>query len=550
MTLCSRIFAVLCLLQCGCMSSDDAGKPPSDTKPAARLVIEGKPEVALLPSQVRTLQVRYLGADGLPVAGRNVEFGLSDTLSGASLSPAQVPTDEGGYAQADLRAGTSKATFKVRASAEGVEPVSFEISVGDAVALTASVKVLYPGARNIVSLSVTLVPDMDCAAVARMGPGPNVDSHFVDNLNGSVEFVLDAGQAYAFVAWGKDDTNAKLASGCTEHTAPPVTADEDDASFLVEIPIEDVPLEVAGSYAVALSLDLEAPLANLAQAAANAVTVALPTTATRAASFYLDAVQAGMASQDADELRALRAATSSPTLDQALEALLNGNQSGPLRYASELSRLVAAMGPDCTVQASYVAPGAAGAASFSVARLFALPDTSLGAMAKDVVLGAGQLTGTAALQAHYDDATAALVFESLSLQIGLGSYAGVLLDAAQADPQSFVSRLAPAHGCGSLANLVSARSLPGTPADAVASCERAVAGLNEGIRAAWRALDANYPSIWLSGALPVHDRDDDSVVDDLGPAELSGSWGSAASTAQGDRIGAVLRFPAPTALAL
>jgi hypothetical protein len=545
MSLCSRVLAVLCALHGGCSAGEKLA-PDAAAEPENELRLESKQQVNLLPGEVAMLEVRLLGQDGTPLAGHAIDFDLSDTLSGASLSAAQVATEDDGYARVELHAGTRQASFSVRVTAEGAEEVSFDVSVGDAVAPKVKVVVSYSGERTVASLSVTLVPGADCveaANMANMASGSNGVSQVRYRLDQGFEFDLSASQSYALIAAARDDTNAKLASSCIEFVAPPPTADADEALVEKQVSIADVPLALGQGYAVTLGLDLQKPLSLLAPAASAAVSAALPAGAqTRGATFYLDAVQAQLAPADADELAQLRTGGS---LDQALEALLESSESGPLRLASELSALVGRLGPSCSVQASY---STAGAGSFQVERLLALPSPELGATSKLVELGASGLTGSAALDASYDEASATLRIEALSLSLGLGSYANVLLAAARADAASFAPRLAAVHGCASVGSLVTTRSLPVTPAAALAACEQAAASLVERVAAAWQALDAAHPSLWLSGSLMVHDRNEDGVVDDLGPAPLSGSWSTAPAGGPSDGVTATLGVPARSAL--
>lgn len=497
----------------------------------------------LLPGDEAPLTVRYVDADGQPLAGRSVAFDLSETRSGASLSPSQVSTGDDGYARATLYAGTSTAMFSVRVTAEGADTVAFQITVGNPVPPVAHIEVSYEGERKATSVSLTLVPEASCQDAAAMGSSANADSQVIYKFDGlgQGQFDLDADVSYALLASARNDTNAKLASGCTEFDAPS-TADADEASLDVRIALADVPLALADAYAVALSLDLQQPLAQLAPAAASAVSAALAAGPAAAGTFYLDAVAAQLPTDQVSAFAEARAGG----LDQALATLLDNSETGPLRIASELSSLVSALGPSCSVQASYSAEGAG---SFRVDRLFALPSPALGAGAKAVDLRAGALSGAAALRASYDEASAELRFESLSFELGLGSYAGVLLDGARADAANFAARLAAAHGCASLGILASTPSWPVaiTPAVAVAACEQAAAGLVERIEAAWQVLDAAHPSVWLSGSVSVHDRDDDGVVDDLGPSALHGSWSSAPDGPPGASVGATLRVPAADA---
>jgi hypothetical protein len=542
MSHCSRVLAVLCALHGGC-SAGEKLLADASAKPENELRLESKQQVNLLPGEVAMLEVRLLGQDGTPLAGRAVDFDLSDTLSGASLSAAQVGTDDEGYAQVELHAGTRQASFSVRVTAQDADEVSFDVSVGDAVEPKVKVVVSYSGERTAVSFSVTLVPGADCDQAANMGSSSNGVSQVRYKLDQGFEFDLSASQSYALIAAARDDTNAKLASSCTEFVAPPPTADPEQAVVEKHVSISDVPLALGQAYAVALNLDLQKPLSLLVPAASAAVNAELPAgSQTRAATFYLDAVQAQLAPADANELAGLRTGGS---LDQALEALLEGSQSGPLRLASELSGLVGLLGPSCSVQASYSTEGTG---SFRVERLLALPSSELGATAKLVELGAVGLTGNAALDASYDEASATLHIRALSLALGLGSYANVLLAAAREDAASFAPRLAAVHGCASVASLVTSRSLPVTPAAALAACEQAAAGLVERVAAAWLALDPAHPSVWLSGSLTVHDRNEDGVVDDLGPAPLSGSWSTAAAGGPSDGVTATLGVPARSAL--
>lgn len=547
MLLRSLISALLCLLVAGCsgISAEDSARIAAGNAAGPRLV-RLVDRLLVLPGKLEQIGVRYLDEAGAPVSGKLVTFGLSGAATGSSLAQTEAVTDAEGNAYTTLRVGSTLSTFQVRASADGVEPVLITVQISDIAEPSVSVSVRYDGARPIVSRTVGLVPGMRCDTITnvykeQVAAGA---SSVLFEADATATFKLGSGLSYALVAWGSDDTNGKLAYGCLDIEAVP-TPDSEQAQLTREVEIFDTLLDVrAGSFPLSFSLDVTQPLSTLKGSAEQAVLARLPKRAQAGAAFYIDAIESAHG-----PLGALRNG-----LDQELEGLLSQANGGPLELSARLAQLVSSQGGKAAVQATLSVPEANVIGTVVVSRVDAITSE----LAREVPRQ-GPLSATAQLESRYDESRAAIVIDSLSMQLGLGSYAVWLLDENGASAE-LVSQLSPAHGCPQVSLVVSKRpSFPITPAQAEAACQQAVASLVSSVRTAWLALDSDRPAIWFEGLIPVHDRDLDQTlrprddrrkVSDIGPAELSASWSSAFSTEAMDKVSATLRVPPSTALAL
>ncbi len=515
----------------------DAG---AGAAPVARgtLVFQGERTVTLIPNAMTLLSVQYLDAQGMPVAGKEVDFSLTGAASGASLTPAAALTDGQGFATTKLRVGSMQADLQVRATSDDGALDHIDVSVVDVPATTLSVQVSYAGKRMLAVYTVTALNGQACAQASGADVTGDVvytvPSSMAPSTDQVVKFPRSAGLAMAVLAWGKDETGAKLARGCTDVAADASSAHDDGT---VSVALSDTPMSLDGQLPLELELNLAAPTARFADAATRAVDAALSPSGGYAmfaeADYYLDAIAAQLAQQSAsDAVSKLASLRSGTTLSASLSPALSKAGVGPKAVATSLGGLLASRGAALTLRTSYDAGQLA-------------PPSGLSAMSADGTKSLSlSVQPNAPLRSRFDAGLAELLIDGLEIDLGLGSYGRALLGALDAqDAASLQSSLASASGCRDVVAAWWAKSEAAGLADAsmvTAGCEQAVKNLRSAIETGLSALDDQHAMIQLNGSAQLYDRTEDGLVDDLGPSDLNGSWG-------GDSVVAELRVPAKTA---
>jgi hypothetical protein len=524
------------LLGCSSATSPSADRT-LDTEDAsvAMLSVEGERAMTMLPNAVRELSVRYRDAQGVYAAGAQVEFALtgaapgsSGAAPGSSLNPPRAVTDAQGVARTRLRVGSTPGELSVRASASNADPVYMNVSVLSAQPATLSASVRYTGARKLASYSVTAIEGLSCdEALDDGGPGEVV--HTFQSPSEVVRFDLESGLPTAVVAWGRDQTGAKLARGCASFV--PTGAGNPSASVMV--PLENTIVRWDRELTLQIELDASDPTRRLAENASAAVERSLVPTgvaSTFAESDYLIATLASVL-----RVSTLSASTRNE-LSIALQGVLKQNAVGPRAVGRSVGELLKRTGAGLLVETSYAPEAALG------------PITRVSALAQDgvQVLQLAMLP-KADISASFEPASAQLQIAELRVQLGLGEYALSLLRAAQADPDSTPgSQFDAASGCRTVIGpWLAARPELAAESDraalGIAACEQAIDRLVADIASSFSALNAVSPTLRLAGTVPVQDRTEDERVDDLGPAEVSGTWG--VSAVRGE-----VRVPVQTAL--
>ncbi len=519
---------ILCslLVVFGCTDAEDsAGLAARDASPGSRESLTfaalDPGQLPLLPNQMLLLSVQYKDAEGSALAGVTVDFSLVGAAAGASLSPTKSITDANGYATTTLRAGSTATELNVRARAGQDAYAYLPLSVNPAVGTSLSVGVRYTGQRSIASYTVTSLPGMTCEEALRAGLAGETAYHFSapdQRATFSVGYDLSA----AIVGWGKDDAGGKLASGCTGFTAD-VVEDPAAAKRTLTLELRDVDIRLASTLSLSLEINASAAAKRFVDASTGAVaSVVSPSGAYSMfadADYLLDAVQRSLPAEGAAALAARRTAQ---TLSASLQPALAMQQAGPTAYGAALGKQLALRGASLIVGWSLGSSQLSAVAALSADGSQSSPLPSL---------------PPASIVTRFAPESAALAVDSLRIELGLGSYGRTLLAGIDAATRSSSA------GCGSafaswwtksaLTDLVSA-------AAAQAACETSLTALDMAIGAELAKLDVGSASLQLAGSVPVHDRDDDGQVDDLGPGTLAGSWGS-------DTLQGALQTPQRTA---
>jgi hypothetical protein len=509
---------VACLL--GCPAAEDDKPATDEVSLIGELRFEERDSYTVTAGGLVSLAVRLVDTYGEPIADQRVEFGLTGSPEGASLEAAGAMTDADGIATTVLYAGRASTLFRVRASAEGITPIHFSVTVVAAPPLSLSIGIEYGGKRAITSNTVVIVEGMSCDQL-RSNPSDVRMSRSVPIEDPPLTFNPGAGRSYAIAAWGSDDSNSKLAWGCKAYSAP---LSDEEPSEPPTVTLEDIPFTAMAPIPLSFTLNLKPLLAGLAPLARSAVTAALPATNTPQASFLLDLIQAKWMN--------IAAARRSDNLDAALQQLLDAASAGPLRFADALASEVSKDGSMCMLQGALTPVDERNMMLSSLTLsppVYALPSDSL---AKDLSLSEVELKGVVDFDASYVQEEAAVKVRALKIGLGFGSYATYLSRLVEQQ-----ERHAGRMGCAELQNLVMQRpnSFAGlSPADAGMECTRGFEALFTSIRELWTALDPQRNTIsFAAGTLSAHDRDGDKSIDDLGPAKLTGTWATAANAGIG-----------------
>lgn len=498
---------MMCALLLGGCAVDDHGNAPAkaeDTAAAPTLVVDGPAELSVLPNGSIELRVRFANPDGGSVAGVTVDFALTGAPLGASLTPTRATTDENGVAVTKLLVGSMPGTLKVRADTrDATEATSLTVVVRKALDVQLAVTVAYEGLREIASYTVTALDGMECQKALAAGIAGDV-VYRIDSTDQPVDFSLAPDLSTALVAWGRDKSGGQLARGCINYRAP-ITATVDEASAELVIALSDTVMDLDRALPVALQLDATTAVQLLASSVTATVDATLGSVPHADAALYLDAI-ARRLNRAGSELAGRRA---------ELSAALAEADVGPKTLAVRVGALLATRGAELAVRATYeFGKGVSESALRAVA--------SDGSKSLDL---AG--SPSVAVTAHFDAVRASLTIDPLRIDLPVGAYGKALLGAlAEESASAYRAKLDEAAGCSEVVGPWAAAQGVADAATAAAGCTDAVAALSEAVDVAFDALPAQ--PIELRGKLQVHDRSEDGSVDDLGPGELAGTWGTLA----------------------
>ena len=518
------VSALLALLGAGCSAANDKGSPSEQPGPQGpHLENLGDDTLELLPGGMEMLKVRYLDGAGEPVAGQQVEFSFLGLSSSAFLPSERPVTDGDGIASTTLSIGSNPPSeFSVRVSAQGVDPLLIEVHVVDARIVYLTVEVSYYGERDVKSRSVTKIAAKSCEEALAAGVAGDVTLSY-DDVKHRPVFELAPGVHYAILAWGRDRTNAKVAVGCTEFVAPvtPVTPKPQDPPPSADCSVELVDTATSRSYELVLDLDVSASVERLEQAIRARADQDFPSSegSTAQGAFFVQALEAELLAGGVDPSGKVPA-----DYDLTLENALDAAGSGPGPYAHALADDVRAFGSHMKLHADYGIGGNVDVPmSIAVDMVYARNESDTVTLLLNGKDGS-YVPPLASIEAVYSDSWGALDVQALSLSQGLGDYGKAVMGALlEYEAQSFAGYI----GCAVVEQRV-ASDVPACDEECrAAMCERALNSLRMSLTMDLAAFDVSHPSLGLRGKLYAHDRTDDGIVDDLGPADLSGNWGTA-----------------------
>ena len=306
----------------------DSGTPDASA-PAGSLSLVSASTLMLHPGETTSIDVRFLDATGSPRAGVAIAAAIEGTALDATLGALSASTDDTGLAHASLTAGTSASSFRVRLSAAlASSPQYVDVGVGTSFG-TLVVHAPYAGTRPVTHRVIDVVPGVTCAALSSMPPTSG--GRTVRSLTDDVTITaLPTTLSYAVLVRANGDL-ALEALGCAEGVVP-----TSGAPTTISVTLTEVPLGIAGGYAVDVSLRAGGGMQNRIAQWAIALRAAVAAQGGDAA-LLLNGVEAELArtgaSADATHLHSLRTSSS---LDAALAAQLDDDGTSPTAVIASL----------------------------------------------------------------------------------------------------------------------------------------------------------------------------------------------------------------------
>ncbi len=215
------------------------------------------------------LKVRLVDGDGTPIDNTNINFQLNaGNAAGTTLVSAGAATDAGGFAETEIRGGTTGGTAEVQVTAGGeqssVAPIKFIVAVNSKGASSYTISFNHIGSANLKDLKVrafesTVTCDqVNADHVREYTPGQNptltsiTSGANVAGADGTLPQVVipnvPDGTAYTIEARGMSRNNVEVeaAFGCTDGN-PPITNGM-GVNVVVDL-VDNLP-RIAGTYDV------------------------------------------------------------------------------------------------------------------------------------------------------------------------------------------------------------------------------------------------------------------------------------------------------------
>lgn len=300
----------------------DGGMSDASVVEAKSLEIVGDPTIFLTSEQEATLTVVLRDAEGRPMAGGEVRFALDGRAHDSTLLEVSAETDGLGRASTTLRAGLVIAAFRVRASSDDAASVSFDVAVGDAGFGSMQVTPTYEGPRESLPLvRVGVFTDATCDdEIVRRDGGDRIQVQSDDDE--LVRFLgLPVGPTYAVAVRGEGEDGVLLAWGCADGFEI-VEMDSID----VEVPFDDEPLMVDGSYQTTTSFEMLETTGEITTVLQDGADTLLPETD---ATLILDAAEQQLLDAGETADAAALATARAGGYDTVYQALLEAEGLGP-----------------------------------------------------------------------------------------------------------------------------------------------------------------------------------------------------------------------------
>jgi hypothetical protein len=229
----------------------DGGQPWNGTCTQPGLFFVSAQTLTIPSAGTADLKVR-LACDSQPYPGALVGFEIVGDGKGSQLSALSAPTDDNGVATVTLAAGTAAAFFSVRVSAEGADPILFQVTVSAATAGSILVHLSYNGPNTYTEYRTYLYANRQCATVDPFAiSGALQEAPAVSTISATPQFVSVAvGTNYAVAVTARQG-GVLLGFGCTGAVAVNGGQETD-----VAVAVEDIPITYSGTYKLDSHLDM------------------------------------------------------------------------------------------------------------------------------------------------------------------------------------------------------------------------------------------------------------------------------------------------------
>ena len=219
--------------------ANDTPFDPDDPRyEGARVEVVGASAVNLRYGAVTDLTVRYVDADGAPIAAAPLDWAIVGDAAGGRLGALQTSTDADGISQTMLTAGSSDAMFMVEITPPVGSGAGFDVAVADTDLGSITVDMTYPGSRALVRFDTLLFDGADCASMDPLAlPTALRSAPVVTSVDARPAFAgVATGSAYAVAVVAHNATSV-AAFGCRDGVAVTAGADTPVNITLMDVAI-------------------------------------------------------------------------------------------------------------------------------------------------------------------------------------------------------------------------------------------------------------------------------------------------------------------------
>ncbi len=300
------------------------------TLPTRYLELEGESSLMLVFGDEARILVRYLDENRAPITGGIVTFALAGGAHDSSLLGLDGITQSEGVAETTLMAGSTRAAFRVRVTAEGADPLWVDVAVGDEGFGQLEVTTTYEGEREP-QLGVAVFAGLTCDDELTMETRGDW-YRIVESVEEPVTFIgLPAGATFAVAGIGEGPMGDLLAYGCVDD----VTIDAEELQTAA-VDIVDLPQQSRGVYDT--QLDFASP--ETASLLGSQVAAQYTTLADSGAAAILDAAEAQLIAEGNEEFAMLLSMLREADMEMAFATRLRDDSVGPEAALSAVETLV------------------------------------------------------------------------------------------------------------------------------------------------------------------------------------------------------------------
>lgn len=485
------------------------------------LVVETAPAIAMLPTEQAEIVVRYLDDNGAPIGNADVSFTLVGSAQDSGLSRVMATTDGAGHATTTVLAGTSAASFQVRATAPGASPVAVDVAVSDRGFGNLRVTAPYAGLRPVTQRRVALFAGWTCDQLGG-GASPDRQSNLAAHTDDAHFIGLPAETSYAVVAVGFGEPATALTQGCVD--AVVITA---DVEVSVEVTFQDFDLSPWGDYDLTASLETSSVASDLVEHVRAHAMSGQPGSQTSPAQTLLAALDAVLRADPTVQARVTAASVLTQLREQGaadsdLQAAMDTELVGPAKaqewVADQLVATLAAVELDLGV--SVVEGADEPSIAWTLRRVTAMSGAELGGGIQHVVVDPTPIVTAPSFLWSRDQMTATAALPSVFGALAAKVIEGAMERAGRVSARDHL-------GCAELHAWVTGQDAIVSACDATCvnqACDEVLDAWLADLSTSLVGLDQSRSVVSLGGTFDLHDNSADTVVDVFETAMLSATW--------------------------